>query len=427
MLSLDHEAVGALIRRWRDDPGSTYRTWFLWEERTKNFRSIRRGIEQVVREIEADTFGVAYKGSSLETVVGSIAEQRQMFKGADHAFLWKPKLRIPDIYEDRENQLAFARMLETCRCCTTEAQVLAAIRTLAGHGIKGLGPAAANLLYFLHPTIASPFNTAIVNGYNTLTGAKVKLGKWDEYLAMREGVLALNSAHRNLLSNDLGAVAGLLFDLGSGRYVAPPRGEEDTAAARAAWQADLEQVRSDAKAEKVRAEAERQDVSHTEVQAWLRDLGKALGFQVWIAANDRNRQHEGRRLADGCLIKLPPELAKSPAGEAISLIDVLWLEPEGKVAAAFEVEHTTSIYSGIVRMLDLALSGDPDAAHGMYLVAPDAREAEVRAQIRRPAFSRVADLKVRYLPYGELLANRETIMRFGKGLHPIEALARDLS
>lgn len=427
VLSLDHEAVGALIRRWRDDPGSTYRTWFLWEERTKNFRSIRRGIEQVVREIEADTFGVAYKGSSLETVVGSIAEQRQMFKGADHAFLWKPKLRIPDIYEDRENQLAFARMLETCRCCTTEAQVLGAIRTLAGQGIKGLGPAAANLLYFLHPTIASPFNTAIVNGYNALTGARVKLGKWDEYLAMREGILALNATHRNLLSNDLGAVAGLLFDLGSGRYVAPPRGDEDTAAARAAWQADLEQVRSDAKAEKARAEAERQDVSHTEVQAWLRDLGRALGFQVWIAANDRNRQHEGRRLADGCLIKLPSELAKGPAGEAISLIDVLWLEPEGKVAAAFEVEHTTSIYSGIVRMLDLALSGAPDAAHGMYLVAPDAREAEVRAQIRRPAFSRVADLKVRYLPYGELRANREAIMRFGKGLHPIEALTRDLS
>lgn len=163
------------------------------------------------------------------------------------------------------------------------------------------------------------------------------------------------------------------------------------------------------------------------MQAWLRDLGRALGFQVWIAANDRNRHHEGRRLADGCLIKLPRELAAGPAGEAISLIDVLWLEPEGKVAAAFEVEHTTSIYSGIVRMLDLALSGDPAAAHGRYLVAPDAREGEVRTQSRRPAFSRVVDLKVRYFAYGDLQANREAIMRFGKGLGPIESLARDLS
>lgn len=37
--------------------------------------------EQVVAEIEADAFGITYKGSSLETVVGSTAEQRQIFKG----------------------------------------------------------------------------------------------------------------------------------------------------------------------------------------------------------------------------------------------------------------------------------------------------------------------------------------------------------
>ena len=60
-----------------------------------------------MEDIENGTFGNLYRGSSLETVVHSIAEQRQIFKGADHAFLWKPKLRIPDIYESRENQLAF--------------------------------------------------------------------------------------------------------------------------------------------------------------------------------------------------------------------------------------------------------------------------------------------------------------------------------
>ena len=76
MLPFDAAAVRELVLRWRDDPGGTYRTWFLWEERVKNFRSIRRGIEQVSREIEEGRFGTAYKGSSLETVVHSIAEQR---------------------------------------------------------------------------------------------------------------------------------------------------------------------------------------------------------------------------------------------------------------------------------------------------------------------------------------------------------------
>jgi hypothetical protein len=32
-----------------------------------------------------------------------------IFKGADHAFMWKPKLRIPDIYESPDNQRAFGR------------------------------------------------------------------------------------------------------------------------------------------------------------------------------------------------------------------------------------------------------------------------------------------------------------------------------
>ena len=177
-------------------------------------------------------------------MVGSIAEQRQIFKGADHAFLWKPKLRIPDIYENRPNQLAFARFLQTCACCAGEEdQVIGAIQVLERAAIKGLGPAVANLLYFLHPTVVPPFNTAIVNGYNAVTGAKVKLGRWDEYLAMRRGILELNTKYRALLSNDLGAIAGALFDVGSGRYPPPPR--ESDAAALARWEEDLAQIRAE--------------------------------------------------------------------------------------------------------------------------------------------------------------------------------------
>ncbi|MEW5917061.1 MAG: type II restriction endonuclease [Gemmatimonadota bacterium] len=421
------DAVAVLISRWRQDAGGTYQTWFLWEERLKNFRSIRRGLAEVVTEIQAGDFGTAYKGSSLETVVGSIAEQRQMFRGADHAWLWKPKLRIPDIYENRENQLAFARFLHSCACCDTEAQVLEAVRALDRCRIKGLGPTAANLLYFLHPTITPPFNTAIVNGYNALTGARVKLGKWDEYLAMRQGILALNATYRDLLSNDLGAVAGLLFDIGSKRYAAPPRTAD--AAERASWEADLTRVREEAaKSDKALVAAREGDRTHTEVQGWLRDLGRALGFDVWVASNDSARAYAGGRLGDGCLTALPAAIDCAPGADAVRLIDVLWLERgSGRVAGAFEVEHTTSIYSGIVRLLDLALGAAEGTAHGLFLVAPDSREEDVRAQLARPAFSRVADLRVRFLPYGELERHRDAMARFGQGMRPIEALAKVLT
>jgi type II restriction enzyme len=107
-----NDTVAVLIDHWKRDPHSTYNTWLLWSERLKNFRSIRRGAAELVREIDAGSFGNAYRGSALETVVGSVAEQRRIFKGADHAFLWKPKLRIPDIYENAANQKAFGRPLQ---------------------------------------------------------------------------------------------------------------------------------------------------------------------------------------------------------------------------------------------------------------------------------------------------------------------------
>ncbi|WP_408903178.1 type II restriction endonuclease [Methylobacterium radiotolerans] len=424
---MDSAWVANLIRCWRDDPGASYRTWFLWEERIKNFRSIRRGLHAVVDEIQADTFGNTYRGSSLETVVHSIAEQRQVFKGADHAFLWKPKLRIPDIYEDRHNQLAFGRFLDACLCCNAEAQVLAAVQALDQARIKGLGPAAANLLYFLHPTWVPPFNTAIVKGYNALTGAKVKLGRWDEYLAMRRGIVELNETHRALLSNDFGAVAGFLFDVGSGRYPLPDL-DGDQALAR--WREDLNRVRTEAAATASRSvQAGREaDHTHTEVQGWLRDLGLALGYDVWIASNDGNRPYGSGRLSDGCLDRLPASLAAKGSTETVRLIDVPWIgKGTADVAAAFEVEHTTSIYSGIVRMLDLALGVEGATARNFFLVAPDEREGDVRAQFARPAFSRVAELDLRYLPYSELRGHREAIARFGSGLKGVLAIAKPIS
>src|SRR3546814_16059174 len=76
-------------------------------------------------------------------------------------------------------------------------------------------------------------------------------------------------------------------------------------------------------------------------------------------------------------------------------------------------------------MLDLALGTD-GMASCYFLVAPDRREADVRAQFARPAFSRVAELNLRYLPYSDLETPHPSIPRFGQGLKPIEAITRDL-
>jgi type II restriction enzyme len=178
---------------------------------------------------------------------------------------------------------------------------------------------------------------------------------------MRCGILRLNSAYRDLLSNDLGAIGGLLFDIGTGRYAAPPLDNDATALA--TWLSELKRAREEnAAASKAMKTAQQNELTHKQIQGWLRDLGHALGFNVWIAANDRNRPWAGGQLGDGCLDALPHGVACVRGAEAVRLIDVLWLDTDsGQVAAGFEVEHTTSIYSGTMRLLDLAL-GAPDQA-----------------------------------------------------------------
>src|SRR5574338_815943 len=217
---MDNTTLIQLIAQYKSDPESVYNTWFIGgDERMKAFRSIRRGVRDTVDSIAAGTFGNDFKGSPLEVVLQAITEQKQVFEGAAHPFFWKPKLRIPDIYENETNKHKFGAFLEACLNATREDQVLSEISRMAGAQIKGLGPAVANILYFLHPTIVPPFNTAMVNGFNALFSDKKKLGSWESYLQMREVIMQSNNACRDLLSKDLGAFAGLLFEIGTGRLV----------------------------------------------------------------------------------------------------------------------------------------------------------------------------------------------------------------
>ncbi len=108
--------------------------------------------------------------------------------------------------------------------------------------------------------------------------ANMKLGRWDHYLSMRQGILELNREHRLLLSNDLGAIAGFRFDVGMDGYPLPP--PIDDTASREAWLKDLEAVRAQSTMLARQLEAnQQQDATHTEVEGWLRDLGHSLAHR----------------------------------------------------------------------------------------------------------------------------------------------------
>ena len=71
--------------------------------------------------------------------------------------------------------------------------------------------------------------------------------------------------------------------------------------------------------------------------------------------------------------------------KTIENIDVIWIRGRS-IVRAFEVEHTTSIYSGILRMADL-MALQPNLNINAHIVAPEERKEKVLDEIRRPVFS----------------------------------------
>src|SRR5262249_6371906 len=56
------------------------------------------------------------------------------------------------------------------------------------------------------------------------------------------------------------------------------------------------------------------------------------------------------------------------------------------IQRAFEVEHTTAVYSGLLRMADL-LALQPNMDIALHIVAPAERRDKVFAEVSRPVFA----------------------------------------
>jgi hypothetical protein len=120
---------------------------------------------------------------------------------------------------------------------------------------------------------------------------------------------------------------------------------------------------------------------HPELVSKLIRLGKAMGCAVWVAPGEKGQSFDGFVFRDETLADFPAVGLDPESGSLVRHIDVIWLS-ERKIEAAFEVEVSTSIYSGLLRMSDL-ITLQPNTAFDLYIVAPDEREREVRKQMLR--------------------------------------------
>jgi len=126
---------------------------------------------------------------------------------------------------------------------------------------------------------------------------------------------------------------------------------------------------------------------HSKAQFLLAKVGAIVGCKNFIATNDRKRLYKNTELGTLTMSNLPNLGLSTEATSRISLIDVIWLKQNAPICA-FEVETSTSVYSGLLRMSDL-VSVVPALNLKLYIVAQAERKSKVLSELSRPTFRKI--------------------------------------
>ncbi|MFH1509216.1 MAG: hypothetical protein ABIE68_03565 [bacterium] len=142
---------------------------------------------------------------------------------------------------------------------------------------------------------------------------------------------------------------------------------------------------------------EKAPTEHDEMQWRLIRLGNKSHFDVWVPRNDQNKSYNGEIFKNMVLDEYQESL---DVPMYIKNIDTVWKLGQS-VKSAFEIEHSTSVYSGILRLSDLR-SLTPNSNYPLFIVASRDRKNKVFNELRRPTFSNnflKLDEVVHYLSY----------------------------
>lgn len=127
---------------------------------------------------------------------------------------------------------------------------------------------------------------------------------------------------------------------------------------------------------------EKAPTEHTEMQWRLIRLGNKSHFDVWVPAADQAKEFDGNKFKDFVINKFQESIDVPPY---IKNIDTVW-KLGYSIKSAFEVEHSTSIYSGILRLSDLKTL-TPNSTYPLFIVADKERKNKVFDQLQRPTFA----------------------------------------
>jgi hypothetical protein len=137
------------------------------------------------------------------------------------------------------------------------------------------------------------------------------------------------------------------------------------------------------------------ELSHTQIQSLIGSIGIQKGYDLWFPESDKIKIDNS--IVDFSKIRNKLPTYGKEIDYIISEIDVIWLN-KTKLVSFFEVEHSTPIYSGLLRFNDVLLS--IAGTDNFNIVADHERESKFGREINRPTFkqNRLID-KVTFVNY----------------------------
>lgn len=149
--------------------------------------------------------------------------------------------------------------------------------------------------------------------------------------------------------------------------------------------------------------------THSDIQAKLLLIGSYLNYRTYTPDQSKKSEIFNKTLGELCSEKQIPEGAiPSLSIDTVKYIDVIWFDEEGYPTHAFEVEHTTDITKGLLRLYQIH-----KLRVKMFIIANENSRNKFDKEVNKSPFRKL-NKEFIFKNYDELDSFFESVKKFSK-------------
>jgi hypothetical protein len=149
------------------------------------------------------------------------------------------------------------------------------------------------------------------------------------------------------------------------------------------------------------------EITHTDVQAKLLLIGSYLNYRTYTPDKSKYSDIYKEKLGSICTEQAIPDGAiPAMSLDTVKMIDVIWFDEDGYPTHAFEVEHTTDITKGLVRLYQIH-----KLRIKMFVISKESKKEKFDTEVSKMPFSRIKTEFI-FKNYEELEQFFESVKKF---------------